>query len=172
MESGCLRITIRVLEIKSLRLSGEKIANGPAAALPVLENELAWEVLEDSRSTGLLTRTEFRSRARQVPNRAYANYIAALSIYDDELRIEQLLKTLELFRDFPQASFELGSHYFLAGDTAKAIQYLKPALREAQDLLETQFMLGTCYLKQENPADAIPVYRAFLARLASLGMDV
>jgi tetratricopeptide (TPR) repeat protein len=165
---GALHISLRVLNTKSLHLSGEKSASGPSSALPALENELAWEILADTRNTGVITRADFRSRMRSVPNPVYESYISALSVADEEDRIEQLLKTIESFHDFPQASFELGSYYYSAGDFTRAVQYLKPALAEGQDLLETQFMLGACYLKMDNPAEAIPVYKAFLARFPAV----
>jgi tetratricopeptide (TPR) repeat protein len=159
-----LRITLRVLNLKSLRISGEKIANGPVAALPQLENELAWDVLSDAGNTGLLSRADFRRRTRVVPNQPYADYIGCLFIADEGARAARLLKILETCKDFPQASFLVGSYYYHSGDPAKAIQYLTPALREAQNLLETEFMLGACYLKQDKHADAIQAYNAFLAR--------
>ena len=163
-----LRITLRVLEIKTLRLSGEKVANGPESALPMLENELAWQILSDSRTTGLLTRADFRSRTRRIPNKVYASYLEALAATDDIERVDILLKTIELYHDFPQASYQLGYYYYQKGDIGRAIQYLKPALQESQDYLEAQFMLGTCFLKQGNLMEAIASYNAFLARRPAL----
>lgn len=43
-----LRIAMRVLDIKTLKLSGEITANGPLSALPQMENELAWMLLTNA----------------------------------------------------------------------------------------------------------------------------
>ncbi|MBZ5496039.1 MAG: tetratricopeptide repeat protein [Acidobacteriia bacterium] len=159
-----LRIVLRVLDVKSLRMGGEKVANGPLTALPQLENELAWEILSDGGWNGILSRADFRARTRTVPNKPYSSFIACLSVTDEEERSKLLLKTVELYRNFPQAAFLLGAHYYQSGDCLKAIPYLKQALTEAQNLLETEFMLGTCYLKQDNAAEAIQAYSAFMGR--------
>jgi tetratricopeptide (TPR) repeat protein len=125
-------------------------------------------VLSDSRNTGVFKRADFQARTRTVPNKVYASYLEALAAGDDVERIDILLKTVDLYRDFPQASFQLGYYYYQKGDIARAIQYLKPALHEAQDFLEAQFMLGTCFLKQDNLMEAIASYNAFLARKPAL----
>ncbi len=163
-----LRIELRVLDVRSLKLSGPMVANGPASALPQLENELAWLTVSDDGRNGAVTRESFRLRIRAVPNNAYAEFINCLTAGDSADRTRMLLKAIEAYRDFPQAAFLLGSYYFEDGDCTKAIQYLKPSLRAAQSFLDAQFMLGTCYLKQENLGDAIQAYNAVLARHQAL----
>jgi Tfp pilus assembly protein PilF len=163
-----LKIVIRVLNLKTLRSSGEKVANGPLVALPQNEHDLAWEILVDSRLQGVLTGESFRNRTRSVPNKTYTSFINCLSITDEEERSKALQKSLDTFKDLPQALFLLGAHYFQSGDCARAVQYLKPALKDPQNYLETQFMLGTCSLKQDNAAEAILAYNAFAGRSQSL----
>jgi tetratricopeptide (TPR) repeat protein len=163
-----LRIELRMLDLKSMRLSGPIVANGSAAALPQLENELAWVILSAVGRTGAISRESYRARTRTIPNKTYAHFIGCLGIADEAERVQELLKAVEMFRDFPQASYFIGVHFFQAADCTKAIQYLKPALREVQYYAETQFMLGTCNLKQDNPGEAIQAYNAFLARRRAL----
>lgn len=159
-----LGITLEVLDLKSMRLGGEKAANGPVSALPQLENELAWAILSDVASNGTLSRDDFRRHTRTVPNTVYSSFIGSLAVTDEVERARTLQRILESYRDFPQASYLLGSYYFGNGDCNRAIQYLRPALREAQDFLEAEFMLGTCYLKQGNGADAAAAYNGFIVR--------
>jgi len=163
-----LRIALRVLDLKSLRLSGEIVANGPVAALPQLENELAWVILSDMGLNGALSREDFRARSRTVPNGPYSSFISCLAVSDEAERAKMLLKTVELYRDFAQASFLLGAYYFGRGDCVRAIQYLKPASKAAQNSLEAQFMLGTCYLKQDRPAEAVQAYNVVEQRYQAL----
>jgi len=163
-----LHIAIRVLNLKTLKTSGGKVANGSAAALPELENDLAWEILTDGNLRGALTREDFRSRTRAVPNKTFTSFINCLSITDEEERAKALQKLLDQNLELPQASFLLGAHYFQNADFAKAIQYLKTALKDPQSYLETQFMLGTCYLKLDNLAEAIQAYNSFNSRSQAL----
>ncbi|MGA2261039.1 MAG: tetratricopeptide repeat protein [Acidobacteriota bacterium] len=163
-----LRIVLRVLNLKSLRMSQEMFADGPATSLPQIENDLAWEILSDGGLNGVLSRDDFRGRIRTVANKPYSTFINCLAITDEGERAKVLQKTIDLYRDLPQASFLLGAYYFQTGDCLKAVQYLKPALKDEQHFLEAEFMLGTCYLKQDNPTDAIQAYSAFVARSQTL----
>jgi Tfp pilus assembly protein PilF len=165
---GELKIVLRVLNLRTMRTSGEKVANGPLSALPQIENDLAWEILCDAGVQGALNRESFRPRTRTVPNRIYTSFITCLSITDEEERVKALQKSLDTFKELPQASFLLGAHYFQGDDCTRAVPYLKPALKDPQSYLETQFMLGTCALKVDNPADAILAYGAFASRSESL----
>jgi hypothetical protein len=42
-----LKIAVRVLDLMTLKLSGEIVANGPVSATPQMENELAWLILSN-----------------------------------------------------------------------------------------------------------------------------
>lgn len=163
-----LRIALRVFDLKSMKLSGEHVANGPVSALPQLENELAWVILSDAARDMNLSREVFRAQMRKVPNQAYTSFINCLSIADGGERAKRLLKTLDLWHDFPQASFLLGEYYYNSGDWLHAIQYLKPALNGAQNLCDAEFMLGTSYLKQADPSAAIQAYTRLTARYRSV----
>jgi Flp pilus assembly protein TadD len=163
-----LQVVIRVLNLKTLRTSGEISASGPASSLPQIENGIAWQILSDSGLTGALSQEDFRSRTRAVPNKTYSSFINCLAIADEEERAKALQKMLDLYRDLPQASFLLGAHYFQSGDFAKAVQHLKAALKDPQSFLDNQFMLGTCYLRLDNLAEAIQAYNAFTARAHAL----
>ena len=159
-----LRLSLRMLDLKTMKLSGEMTANGPVSALPQLENELAWLILSDGGYNGALTRADFKARTRTVPDKAYAYFISCLSVTDESQRFNLLQKALEQHRNFPQAAFLLGAYSYRSGDCAKAIQHLKTALGGRQNFLETEFMLGTCYLRQDNPPEAISALRAIVER--------
>jgi len=163
-----LQISLRVLDLKSLKLGGEHVANGPVTALPQLENELAWVLLAETGSDRKLSREEFRARTRAVPNEQFSAFVGCLSVGDEAGRAKQLQKVIEQYRDFPQASFLLGAYYFDLGDWARSLQVLKPALQGAQNILETEFMLGTCYLRLEDPSNAVEAYNSLLVRSQSL----
>ncbi len=163
-----LQVIIRVLNLKTMRTSGEISGSGPVSSLPQIENGMAWQILSDNGLAGALSQEDFRNRTRTVPNRTYSSFIDCLAIEDEEERAKALQKMLDQYHDLPQASFLLGAHYFQNGDFGKALQYLKQSLRDPQSYLENQFMLGTCYLRLDNLAEAIQAYNAFSARAQAL----
>jgi Flp pilus assembly protein TadD len=163
-----LEIVVQVLNVRTLRISNEKFANGPLSMLARMENDMAWEILADSGLTGALSRQDFSGRTRSVANKTYSDFIGCLALADETARAQALQKILDVNRDLPQASFLLGAYYFQNGNCAKAGQYLKPALKDAQGYLEAQFMLGTCSLKQDHVQEAIQAYSAILVRSQAL----
>jgi Flp pilus assembly protein TadD len=150
-----LRITVRVLNVKSLKLGGEIAANGPLSALPQLENELSWLILKNSGLEVPLSREQFAERMRKVPNRSYALYIDSLGQRGEKERLQSLLKAVEAYRNFPQAHFEIGRHYFRNGNCERALMHLNLGSGGEDDAAESNFMRGTCCLQANQPALAI-----------------
>lgn len=74
-----LRVDLTVLDARSLRIGGGITGNGPLAALPQIENDLAWLILANNGLNGSLSREKFRLKARTTPNSAYARYVIDLT---------------------------------------------------------------------------------------------
>ena len=153
-----LQITIRVLEMTSLKLEGRIAANGPLSALPQLENELGWNILAHSGLSGSYSREEFRARTRAIPNLALSYYVRSLELDDQEEQGRLLLKAVELHGDFPEALIRLGRRSIREGDCAKAISYLESAQKNHRADSGTEFMLGNCYLRQNALSQAIQCF--------------
>ncbi len=158
-----LRIALRVLDVKSLKLGGEIIANGPLAALPQMENELAWLLLSNSGLDGTYPREKFRERVRTVPNAAYAVFVQSLSSSDQTEQIDLLLKAVLIHPDFPEAQSQLGRYYYLQGDCSQTIRHLSKVGARRTSFLEDQFLVGNCHLKQNEFEQAIHAYATILA---------
>jgi tetratricopeptide (TPR) repeat protein len=152
-----------VLNLKAMKMGGELVANGPASALPELENELAWIILNDSGLNTGFSRAEFKKRTRAIPNEAYSLFVRSLSLSDEDEQVKLLLKALELYPDIPEASYRVGRHYFQRGEWSKAITHLEHGRKRNQTYLEALFMLGTSYMKQDALADAIRSYSSVLS---------
>ncbi|MBN1568280.1 MAG: tetratricopeptide repeat protein [Acidobacteria bacterium] len=145
-----LKISLRVLDIKTLKLSGEIAANGPLSAAPQMENELAWLVLSNTGLDRGGTRDNFQQKMRKIPNPAYAFFIQSLAEPNQNARIQLLKKSLSIYRDFPQAQFRLGQLHFEQRDCNSAMQHLTMARIEGEAHIEHEFMKGTCIgLKDE-----------------------
>jgi tetratricopeptide (TPR) repeat protein len=163
-----LSITLRLLDLKTMKLGGEITANGPLSVLPQMENELAWLILSNSGLNGIYTRGKFRERTRTIPNDSYAHFIRGLSSSDESDRLISLDRAIKLNPDFPEAHFWLGRNCFEKSDWPKAIQHLEHALKSARHFQEAEFMLGTCYLEQNSFEQSIQNYSHLLALKESL----
>jgi tetratricopeptide (TPR) repeat protein len=150
-----MRVSVRVLDVRALKLSGEMVANGPVSALPQMENELAWLVLQNNGLEKNSSRQKFQERTRKVPNTAYSYYVQSLTAPAESEQLRFLLKAIEAFRDFPEAQFRLGSFYFRKGDCGSAIPHLLLGRSDPITQEEDDFMRGTCYLLADQTIQAI-----------------
>ncbi len=155
-------ITVRVFYMEGLKLSGNIAANGPLSVLPQIENELAWQILSDIGMDRPTTREKFYERTRKIPNSAYKHYIQSLGASSDSDRLRLLLKAVSICRDFPEAQFQLGSYYYRKGDCKDALYHLTMARNGDNTPMETEFLMGTCYLKTDQPRLAVDFYSRIL----------
>jgi Flp pilus assembly protein TadD len=153
-----LRISVRVLNVKTLKLSGEMVANGPLTALPQMENELAWLILSNNGIEKASSREKFQGRIRKIPNAAYSSYIQSLITNSETEQFHLLLRAVESYRDFPTAQFRLGKIYFQSGDCGNAIPHLLLGLNEPGVQPEIDFMRGTCLLQGDQLLPAIQTF--------------
>jgi tetratricopeptide (TPR) repeat protein len=156
------RISVRVLEVRNLKLSGEMVVNGPLSVLPQLENELAWLILTNMSLESASSREKFRERMRSIPNSAYAFYIQSLDAADENSRLRLLVKATDEYRDFPKAHFQIGRLYFQKGNYDGAISHLRRAHDEGDMEQNREFMMGTSYLQKGQPVQAIQSYEPML----------
>lgn len=157
-----IRISVWMLDMKTLKLGGEIAASGPLAALPQMENEIAWMILSNAGWGQGLSRETFRERMRKVSNTAYAYYLQSLSTESESSKIRLIEKALHYYEDFPEARFQMGQLYYQNRDYAKAIPYLLPGKSAAYNFLQNEFMLGTCYLQENKPEQAIQAFSQLL----------
>jgi len=157
-----VRLALRDLDMRTMKLSGEIVATGPLSALPQMENELAWIILTNDGLTQAYSRSTFQKRTRSVPNAAYSVYARALKSEEDE-RVKLLLKAVELHSEFPEARFLLGLYFYRNGEWVKCVQHLVKARKREESYLQTEFMLGTCYLRQNALQEAMQAYGHILA---------
>ena len=150
-----LKIGIRILDVKNLKLSGEITANGPLSAMPQMENELGWLILNNAGLQRGVTREDFSRRIRKIPNQEYAFFIQSFSATGRNDQIRLLRRVVEGFKDFPEAHFQLGRLYFQKGDWDNALIQLSLSGRDVGSDLEYEFIRGTCLVQQDSPVPAI-----------------
>jgi Flp pilus assembly protein TadD len=152
--SDAIQIVIQVLDLKSMKLGNEITSAGSSIALPQMENELAWEILNQKGLARGVSREKYRERTRTIPNLPYTYYVRSLGQNDPESRFKLLLKAVEMYSDIPEAQFYLGNHYYKKEDCQRAVKHLQEARTKPPQYLETQFMLGICYGRQGSFSDA------------------
>jgi Flp pilus assembly protein TadD len=149
-----IQIVMHVLDLKSMKLGNEITTSGSSIALPQMENELAWEILNQKGLARSVSRDKYRERTRTIPNLPYTYYVRSLGQNDPEARLKLSLKAVEMYSDLPEAQFYLGNHYYKKDDCQRAVRHLQQARTKPPQYLETQFMLGICYAKQGSFSDA------------------
>ncbi len=159
---GSLRVTLQILDMKTMKLGTEIVATGPVLSLAEMENELAWQILAQRGLQTDSSREVFRNKTRKIPNAAYALLALGLGVTEEEGRVKFLQQAVDKHADFTEALGHLGRYYFKKGDCARAVQRLEGALSLDKFYRETQLMLGTCYCKLGNNAKVIRAYSALL----------
>ena len=140
-----LKVSIWLLDMKYMKLSGEIAASGPLSALPQMENELAWMIVSNS-GMAHTSREIFRSHTRIVPNTAYACYIESFHTSSESEQIRLLQKAVGIYGVFPDARFQLGRLYYQKKEWGSAIPHLLSGIGRNDLRFPSQFMLGNCYL--------------------------
>jgi Flp pilus assembly protein TadD/TolB-like protein len=151
-----LKITVRILTVSNLKLSGEIVANGPLVALPQMENELAWLLLSNSGLGTDSSRDIFQQRMRIITNPAYAYYIESLTAFNETDKLDLLLKAVGASRDFPEAQLQIGSIYFRKQECAISMKHLLVGENiNTIAPIDSGFMLGTCHAHAGKYIEAI-----------------
>jgi Flp pilus assembly protein TadD len=157
-----LRISVRALDLKSLKLTGEMSANGSLSSLPQMENELAWLLLTNTGIEKSLSREQFQHRMRKIPNAAYSQYIQSLGASGEDERMRLLLRAVAEYRDFPEAQLLLANLYFHHGDCSSAMAHLDPQSGGSDAGWEGAFIRGNCYIREQNAGEAIQAFLSVL----------
>jgi len=157
-----LKVAVRVFDVKALRLSGEMTANGPLSAMPQMENELAWLILNNAGFEKTRSRASFNERMRKVPNTAYANFIRSFKTHRKNEQMQLLLKALEGYSDFPEAHYYLGRIYYQQGNCDKALIHLSRSFSGEDTRLERMYMRGTCHAQKDQHSLAVQTFAGIL----------
>ena len=150
-----LQVSMRIMDVKSMKLGAEVVIGGSSLALPQIENELAWKVLVDAGINKVTSRERFREQTRVIPNEAFSFFVRSLGSGEPEEQLKLLSRAVELFPDFPEAHSRLGAFYYAQTDCAKSIPHLELVASSRVSNLDDRFRLGTCQLKQGNLPEAI-----------------
>ena len=160
-----LKISARLLDMKTMKQGNEFTVSGKLPTLPQMENELAWMVYSSIARPPVVSREQFRERARRAPNSAYASYIESLNVFDENQKILLLEKAVREYADFAEARFQIGWHYYLKRDYARALPHLEYGRKLPNERLQSEFMIATCRLQLGETAQAIEDYTRLISTI-------
>ena len=160
---GGLKFLVRLLDMKTKKQGNEFTVSGTFATLPEMENELAWMIYSSVARTPSVSREIFRERVRRTPNSAYADYIESLNEYDENRQIRLLEKAVKEYADFAEARFQIGRFYYQKKDYARALPHIEYGLKIPGELIQSEFMIGTCRLQMGETARAVESYSRLLS---------
>jgi len=158
-----LKISVRLLDMKSMKQRSEFTVSGAITTLPEMENELAWMIYSDVMRASTLSREQFRERIRRVPNSAYAGYIESLNVFGEAQQVQLLEKAVREYADFTEARFLMGRIYYRKKDCARALPHLEYGRNLPNERLTGEFMIGTCRLQLGEIERAIEDYTRLLS---------
>jgi tetratricopeptide (TPR) repeat protein len=159
-----LKISTRMLDMRTMKQGGEFTVSGTLAALPAMENELAWMVYSSVVRPPAVSRETFHERMRRIPNSAYAGYIEALNTFDENRQLQLLESAVREYADFAEARFKIGRLYYQKRDYARALPHIEFGLKLPNERLKSEFMIGTSRLQLGENARAIEDYTRFLSQ--------
>lgn len=150
-----LEISLRTLDVASLRLGGEIAATGPLAALPQLENELVWRMLLHTGLDGGIPRERVAALTRKIPNPAWASYIRSFSAPSEKEQMRLLSAALADGAPFPAAHFYLGRLHYQNRQWPQAVSHLLHATGTGLSQWQRDFWLGNSLMQSGRFLEAI-----------------
>jgi len=158
-----LKLSVRLLDMRTMKQGSEFTASGTFATLPDMENELAWMIYSGAVRTSAISREKFRERIRRVPNSAYAGYIDGINAFDENRQIQLLERAVREYAEFPEARFKIGRLYYQKRDYARALPHIEYGLKLPNERLQSEFMMATCRMQLGETARAIEDYTRLLS---------
>jgi len=160
---GGLKLSGRLLDMKTMKQGSEYNVSGSPATLPDMENELAWMIYSDIARTSAVSRDQFRERMRRIPNSAYAAYVESLDVFDESQKLQLLEKAVKEYADFAEARFRIGLILYQKKDYARALPHMEYGRKLQNERLKSEFMIGTCRLQLDETKQAIEEYTRLLS---------
>jgi tetratricopeptide (TPR) repeat protein len=160
-----LKLSVLLFDMKTRKQGSEFTVSGTFATLPEMENELAWMVYSTVVRPPVISRGQFRERARRIPNSVYAGYVESLNEFEESRQIQMLEKVVKEYADFPEARFQIGRLYYQKRDYARALPHIEYGRRLQGERLQSEFMIGTCLLQMSEAAKAVEVYTRLISQI-------
>ncbi|MBM3782950.1 MAG: tetratricopeptide repeat protein [Acidobacteria bacterium] len=134
-----LVLTARVIDRKYLRQSPEIVERGLLEDLAVLQDRLAWRVLNTVSPNAAGTEPEFLERRARVRVDAIENFIRGLQSKDTLARHRHFTQAARLDPSYSQPCFQLGLHYWDNEDYQQAARWFERVGRADAHYFEAMY---------------------------------
>ncbi len=139
---GSLRITARVFDLKRIAQAGENQAVGAIEDLPILEIDLAWQILRQLAGPLKVAQEDLLKQHRKVKLSALENYTRGLMSTSKWLQHRYFTQATRLDPAFPHPYFHLGRMQWWEERYREAATWLEKVPEDFSYNVEASFMLA------------------------------
>lgn len=158
-------LSLRVMNVRKWRKSGEIRVEGKLSDLGVLETRLGYLLLRAIAPSSAVSEEEFLARHPAIRLDALESYVRGLTAESEEARHRFLTQAARLDERFGAPIFQLGLFYWAKENHRQAAYWLEKLPSDYSQYREAQFMLGVCELQQGRYTEAEVVFRNLYASL-------
>jgi tetratricopeptide (TPR) repeat protein len=177
-----VQVTARVIKVNEGRTLGEVLDGGwatrqfdfggPLTTLQNIHGRLAYQILYQREKAFAFSQNQLVQEATKVPQRGFEALVKGMLLSDRDPKRENYLKNaLRFYADanggavYPQAAFELGRYYMMAGKWKDATEYFTKLQKKDPHYVEAAFYAALGYAKLGDLGHA-------LAAIVPLSSDV
>jgi tetratricopeptide (TPR) repeat protein len=177
-----VQVTARVIKVNEGRTLGEVLDGawatrqfdfgGPLTTLQNIHGRLAYQILYQRDKSLAYSLNQIVQEATKIPQKAFEAYVKGVQLSErDEKRENYLKNALHFYAEdnggavYPQAAFELGRFYMIAGKWTEATEYFTKLQKKDPHYAEAAFYAGLGYYKLGDLGHA-------LASLVPLSTDM
>ena len=160
-----IRLSVRMINLKRLKESGQFEQVGAIEDLSLLETKLAWQLIQHLGPRSSVTEDEFLKARPPVRIDAVEMYVRGLlsSVSDQKQKLFTQAATLD--PKYSQPAFQLGRIYWDKKDYKNAGQWLERVTKADSHYMESLFLHGMCKYNQGEYLDAIKDLQAVAAEV-------
>jgi tetratricopeptide (TPR) repeat protein len=177
-----VQVTARVIKVNEGRTLGQVLDGGwatrqfdfggPLTTLQDIHGRLAYQILYQREKAFAFSQNQLVQEATKVPQRAFEAYVKGVLLSERHPKRENYLKNaLRFYADangdavYPQAAFELGRYYMMAGKWKDATEYFVKLQKKDPHYVEAAFYAALGYAKLGDLGHA-------LAAIVPLSSDI
>jgi len=177
-----VQVTARVIKVNEGRTLGEVLDGawatrqfdfgGPLTTLQNIHGRLAYQILYQRDKSLAYSLNQIVQEATKIPQKAFEAYVKGVQLSERDAKRENYLKNaLHFYAEdnggavYPQAAYELGRFYMMAGKWTEATEYFTKLQKKDPHYAEAAFYAGLGYYKLGDLGHA-------LASLVPLSSDM
>jgi tetratricopeptide (TPR) repeat protein len=160
-----IRLTIRMINLKRFKESGQFEQVGAVEDLSLLETKLAWQLIKQLGPKSAETEEEFLKARPPVRIDAVELYIRGLLSSVTDQKQKMFTQAAALDPRYSQPAFQLGLIYWDKKDYKNAGQWLEHVTKADSHYMESLFLHGLCKYNEGEYLEAIKDFQTVAAEV-------